>query len=363
MKKILCLIDTLGFGGGAERQMAGLAGFLKQRGENVILAAYHQHNMDEFIHENHGIRPVLLDAKPNPLSKMQAVRRFIKKEKFDIVIAYKDGPAMMCCMMKATGMIFRLIVSERNTTQLLTMREKVKFILYRWADVVVSNSESQHEFINARFSSLREKTMVITNFTDTRHFVPSEKQRCEGQFKILTVARIAKQKNVLAYLRVIKQVIAQRDDVAFEWYGKVQIGEKDYHAQCLELIDELGIGNHVRFLPATQNIVEKYQECDVFCLPSLYEGYPNALCEAMSCGKPILCSRVCDNPQIVNEGENGMMFDPKSVDEMSRVVLKLLSLSKEERMVMGTRSRELSVERFSEEVFVNKYLKLIESQP
>jgi len=363
MKRILCLIDTLEIGGGAERQMAGLAGMLHQRGLYMTLATYHQHNMDDYLFENYGIRSIYLKARPNPLSKMLAVRNFISKEKFDTVIAYKDGPTVICCMMKALGMKFRLIVSERNTTQVLNARNRLKFFLYRWANVIVPNSESQKQFICAHFPKLTAKIVTITNFTDTRHFVPSIRQKKEGQVKILTVARIAKQKNLLTYLQVIKRVIVQKNDVVFEWYGKVQISEKDYFAQCLEMIDELGIGNHVRILPATRNIVEKYQECDVFCLPSLFEGYPNAVCEAMSCGKPILCGWVCDNPLIVNEGENGMMFDPKSVEEMSRVILKFLSSSKEERLAMGTRSRELAVERFSEEVFVDKYIKLIESQP
>lgn len=51
-----------------------------------------------------------------------------------------------------------------------------------------------------------------------------------------------------------------------------------------------------------QSIEVEYRKADVFCLPSLYEGYPNVVAEAMSCGLPILCSNVCENPYIVEEG-------------------------------------------------------------
>ena len=107
------------------------------------------------------------------------------------------------------------------------------------------------------------------------------------------------------------------------------------------------------------NIQEEYRKADVFCLPSLYEGFPNVLCEAMSCGKPVLCSRVYDNPNIVHEGENGLLFDPLNVDDMAATIERYLDLPQEQKDKMGRKSREIAVEMFSGESFIQKYVAIL----
>ena len=83
------------------------------------------------------------------------------------------------------------------------------------------------------------------------------------------------------------------------------------------------------FHSPSSSIQDEYCRADVFCLPSLYEGFPNVLCEAMSCGKPVLSSRVCDNPNIVKEGENGLLFDPNNTDDIAETVERFIDLSSE----------------------------------
>lgn len=80
----------------------------------------------------------------------------------------------------------------------------------------------------------------------------------------------------------------------------------------------------------------------------------------MSCAKPILCSNVCDNPFIVQEGRNGFMFDPTNEDSMFFAFLKFSKLSIKERIAMGDVSRGIAVDKFSEKAFVDKYIQLIE---
>lgn len=109
-----------------------------------------------------------------------------------------------------------------------------------------------------------------------------------------------------------------------------------------------------------QKIEEEYRKADIFCLPSLFEGYPNVVAEAMSCGLPILCSNVYENPYIVEEGVNGFLFDPKNPVEMADAIKKMVSLSYENRKEMGKRNRQLCLKRNTEEVFLKSYVELIE---
>lgn len=361
MKKILCLIDTLEMGGGAERQMAGLAGLLHQNGENVFLATYHPHSSDSILENKYGIHSELIQTGSSSLSKIIAIRKFLKKNKFDVIIAFKGGPTMICCILKLCGLKYTLIVSERNTTQVLSFREKMKFFLYRYADFIVPNSVTQGDFISLSFPELKEKVKVITNFTDTNYFKPLDEivLRDDDRLHILITARIAEQKNVLGFLRVVRRLKDNGCNVRIDWYGSVYAGQRQYGEKVMKLYHELDIEDTLFFHPATPQILMEYQRCDVFCLPSFYEGYPNVICEAMSCGKPIICSKICDNPFIVEEGENGFLFDPTCLDSIYKTISEFALLPYEILHKMGQKSREIAINKFSEDAFAKKYIALI----
>lgn len=361
MKKILCLIDTLSFGGGAERQMAGLAGLLHEKGENVTLATYHYHDCDDIIKARYGLRSTLISAKGNFISKLFAVRNYIKKEDFNVVIAYKDGATMIACLCKLLGLRFKLIVSERNTTQTLKKRDRLKFLLYRFADCIVPNSYSQSSYIKEHFSKLSNKVKVITNFTDTKLFYPDVRyQYNTNSTNILVVARINPQKNIERFIEAVKILKERNVPVKIDWFGGVYVGAGPYGDRVGGLYEQANIKDILQFKGDTSKISEVYRQYDAFCLPSLYEGFPNVVCEAMSSGKPVLCSNVCDNPHIVQDGINGFLFDPNDVENIVSIIEKYCNLSIEEKKRMGKSSRTIAIDLLSEESFVNKYINIIE---
>lgn len=360
MKKILCLIDGLG-AGGAERQLVGLAIFLKKRGYQVDLLCYHKDLFCLPMAQEGGITPVELQVKKSRWAKLMAIRRFIKdKGGYDCVISYKDGPNAICCLLKLMGMKFKLLVSERNTTTVMNVGKKRLYNLYRFTDYVVPNSYSQSDFLSQNYPWMKKKIVTITNYTDIHKFTAHFNQQ-DGVLSIMTAARLAKQKNVIRYLEAIK-LLKKRgvSNVHFDWYGHVQKGEEEYGDAVLAKVKEMDVEDYITFHPNVSNIVDYYHQCAVFCLPSIYEGFPNVVCEAMSCGKPILCSRVCDNGRIVDDGFNGLLFDPNNPKDIADKIEKIVCMSKEEREVFGERSRSIAIEMFSEESFVNKYISLIE---
>lgn len=358
MKKILCLIDTLGLDGGAERQMAGLAGMLHKHGYNVCLATYHKHDYNEILKENYGIESVHIKSGSNALSKLWAVRKFIKNGKFDIVIAYKDGATIIASLIKLFGLNSKLIVSERNTTTKLTLRERIKFFLYRQADAIVPNSYSQGKFIGQNYPNLACKVNVITNFTDINEFSPAENDPNHECTHILVTARIAPQKNVIRFLNVVSKIKEQKLPIKITWYGDLSV-LKDYGKEVIEIYQQQGLTDILDFKGITKNITDAYRQCDIFCLPSLHEGFPNVVCEAMSCGKPILCSNVCDNPYIIEDGVNGWLFNPVDEDDIF-VKIKNASMHKRARLnKIGLHNRKIAEKKFSRETFITDYINLI----
>ena len=82
----------------------------------------------------------------------------------------------------------------------------------------------------------------------------------------------------------------------------------------------------------------------------------------MSCGKPIICSDVCDNPYIAKVGKNAFMFNPNKPEDIAEKLLSIISLSNEKIKKMGAESRYIAEKLFSKDEFVRKYIKLIESK-
>lgn len=359
MKKILCLIDGL-HQGGAERQLIGLASFLTKRGYDVDMLSYHGEGFYSGKLHEEGVNSIILNIEGGKIAKVKAIRKVMtEKGGYDCVIAYKKNPAIIACLLKIFYGGFKLIVSERNTTQKLSRNEKIRFFLYRWADHIVTNSFTQGEFICSHYPRLLPKVKVITNFTDTDFFVPKPKTSTEYK-TVMTAARISKQKNLFNYLKALKIVKEKGIKAQFHWYGTVQTGQEDYGEAVFKLQKDLDLNDCITFHPATSDIVSKYQECDIFCLPSSYEGFPNVVCEAMCCGKPVLCSNVCDNAHIVDEGETGYLFNPNSPEVIANAIIKMCELDGNTLQSMGQESRNRSLLKFSSEAFTNNYTKLIE---
>ena len=356
MKKILLISDSL-ISGGAQRQIVGLAKLLHEYGYNVKLIYYHKIEFYKPFLDSNGVPNELIEGAGNYFKRIFKIRRAIKLFSPDVVISYLDTPNIISCLLKACGMRYKLIASERNTTQVLSRREKIKFFMMRWADMIVPNSYSQEQFIKNHFPGLMRKVTTITNFVDTDAFVPAEISMSDV-CNIVTVGRVSEQKNTLKYLAALKQLKDEGVTFHVDWYG---YSAPHYLEQCENYINENNLSDVFTFHEPSPDIVAKYQECDAFVLPSVYEGFPNVVCEAMCCGKPILCSDICDNPMIVSDGENGYLFDPENVSDMVEKIKAFISLPVDDMATMGARSRQIALEKFSSDNFIKKYIDLIEN--
>lgn len=355
MKKIICLIESLG-SGGAERQLTGLAILLKQLGHIIEVWYYAPSHFYCKDLDEAGVKYRFIEQAQNKRKRVGIIRRKLLSAKPDTVITYLDTPSIIGCITKITGGKFNLIVSERNTTQKLTRKEKIKFFLYRFANHIVPNSFSQTKFINTHYPNLSKKVTCITNFVDTDKFSPAENKPQNNPIKILTVARIMPQKNVINYIKAIKLVVDKYYNVEVSWFGNST--SQEYYEKCCQTIIEHGLENTFKFYPATTNIIEEYHKSDIFCLPSTYEGFPNVVCEAMSCGLPILCSNVCDNPNIVTN-DVGILFSPNNIEDISNNIINFISKSSEELTLLSNNSRSRAIELFAKEIFINKYNNII----
>lgn len=355
MLKILLFIDDL-TSGGAQKQMVGLSKLLNDNNYHVKLIYYHPIEFYKSFLEVNGVQNECVEGARDGKKRVFKVAKAIKDFHPDVVISYLDVPNIIACFLKVIGFKYKLIVSERNTTQNISFRDRIKFFLMKWADYIVPNSYSQERFITNRYPFLKAKIRTITNFVDTDFYKPLEESSYKDN-RIVVVGRVCEQKNVLSFLNVVDNIKKKGISFKVDWYG---YHDEKYFVKCNEKIHELKIGDVFKFNSPTEDIKHEYQTCSVFCLPSIYEGFPNAICEAMSCGKPILCSNICDNSMIVDDGENGLLFDPLDVNDMSEKLIGFLLLSEHEKKQMGDNSRMKSIDKFSDSIFLEKYTNLIE---
>lgn len=357
MKRILLLIDSLG-AGGAQRQLVGLAIMLKQRGYDVIVATYHDNGfyVDSIL--DAGVPYVYLKKANSKYKRIWVVARYIRRIKPDWVISYLETPSIIASVAHVFNKKFKLLVSERNTSQTIGKNEKIRFRLFKTADYVVPNSYAQEEFIGDNFSALKAKTVTIANFVDTDFFCPINHERREVP-EIVVAASIWSPKNTLGFLDAVNILKERGLKFHVSWYGKAN-GNLDYFDECVQKAERLGLGDYISLLGKTKAIREKYQDADYFVLPSFYEGTPNVICEAMACGLPVACSNVCDNHRYVKSGINGVLFDPNSPNDMADAIEMLMNVGDETYKLYRNNSRRIAEEKLSKKKFVESYIMLLE---
>jgi glycosyltransferase involved in cell wall biosynthesis len=358
MKKILCFIDSLG-AGGAQRQMVGLAVMLKEKGYNVKVLVYHDNPFFLQTLEEAHIDVEINHKATKHFSRIYYICKSINSFAPDVVISYLDTPNIIASICKMLGGKFKLIVSERNTTQKITFLERLKFFLFYFSDFVVPNSYTQERFIFNNFANLKNKVKTIVNFTDIDYFFSTGKFSFQQQKVIVVVATIWPPKNVLGFIEAINILKEKKLNFKVDWYGKTSDYDA-YNNLCENKISQYNLKEIIIFHDKTKDIKQVYEVADIFCLPSFYEGTPNALCEAISMGLPVVCSNVCDNPIYVEDGENGYLFDPYNPNDIALKLEKLLSLSNCDYERFSINSRKKAEKKLSPNLFIRNYQNLIE---
>lgn len=348
--------------------MVVLGKLLRDRGYEVRIVTYFNDPFYEPYLIDNGVEYECISKASNKYLRIFRLFVYFKKYKPDIVISYLDTPNIFSIILHLIGLHYKLIVSERNTTQRLSLRELVKFFLYRYSDFIVPNSTTQTQLIKSHFPKLTYKIRMITNFIDTDFFCPSiQVLQQSAVLRLAVVGRIVQQKNTLKFIEAICKLKNKGLKIIVSWYGDnfyrdgKPTHESEYYHEAIKLVKQLDIEGYVNFYRPVKNVKDVYHAADVVCLPSIYEGFPNVICEAMACGKPVLAGNIGDNHLLVENGINGFLFDPASAESMARTIEDFYNLDTEERVRMGLNSRERVVMRFSKSSFVEKYIELIEN--
>ena len=173
--------------------------------------------------------------------------------------------------------------------------------------------------------------------------------------RVIFVGRLDLQKGVEYLIRSIPNVFANFPKVSFFILGNGRL--EDY---LKKLVKILSIENHVIFLNMIpiEEMPDFYSSAEILCLPSIHEGFPLSIVEALSIGLIIVVSKTGGIPEVIKEDENGYLFEPKNIKELSLKLLKALNLPHSKIVQIQENNIKKARNIYSWETIVNEIIKI-----
>ena len=184
-----------------------------------------------------------------------------------------------------------------------------------------------------------DKVTLIPNGVDTIKFVPNEKQELFPFFRLLTIGRLEKQKNLFFLLEVISKLKSKRE-VKLTIIGKGSLSESLKKKVFQENLPVRFI-SHIPY----ESIVGHHREADCYISTSLAEGHPKALIEAMSSGLACVVSHCPGNSMVVESGKTGFLLKLDDINVWVDILLELSDVT-ERRRSFGRNARQWVIQNF-----------------
>jgi glycosyltransferase involved in cell wall biosynthesis len=171
-----------------------------------------------------------------------------------------------------------------------------------------------------------DRCVLIENGIDTEQFtrklpIEEAKQRLgvpQGRTVIGAVGRLSPEKGFDILIRSAQQLLQTGLDLEL-----IIAGEGDDRPRLEALAAELGMRDRIRLLGYCSDTRPVYEALDLFALSSLREGLPNVLLEAMALKVPVVATRIAGVPRLIEDGVNGLLIAPGSVDELTQALARL----------------------------------------
>jgi len=203
-----------------------------------------------------------------------------------------------------------------------------------------------------RFGCPLDKIRLIPNAVDTERFKPC-KERDDNL--VVWVGRFVPEKGLEYLIEAAKTVTEEVKDVQF-----LLVGYGPLKAKIMKLAYDRGLfSRSIRFKgPLSRDEVAKVLgKAAIFVFPSLKEGLPLSVLEAMACGKPVIGSDTSGISDVVTHGQNGLLISPRNPKALANAVLTLLN-DKNLTRRLGKNARQLVAEKYSWNVITDKIEKV-----
>lgn len=360
--KVLHLISSAGFFG-AENALLQLSRQLKKTDlDNVLGIFENSHNPHVELArkaEEEGLRAEIFHCDGRlDVKALRRIRRFVLGSGVDIIHThgYKSNLyGFMAAKLSGKPVVCTCHnwVSDDLKTRAYYRLDKS---ILRWFDRIVAVSEDiRDELLQSGVRA--DRLHLIYNGIDTgkgggNGALRGEFNIAAGKRIVGTVARFTPEKGLHNLLRAAGKISGSFPDAVFMFVGDGPLRE-GLERECAEL----GLKDMAIFTGLRTDMPEVYSAMDVFVLPSLKEGLPMALLEAMAAGKPVIATDVGAVGKVVEDGKDGILIDPGDVGDLEKAVALLLT----DTELSGRLSRnacEKVSQKFSSKAMCDRYLEV-----
>lgn len=371
--------------GGAERAMSNMANYWAKKGWEITILTLIQnrqplcydlhpdieyHDLGYFEYSGEPDAEISLSlaketalAEPSDaeravleeeLGRLAMLRRAIIKSRPQAVIAFQHSLNVRV-LLATRGLNIPVIVSERSTPPHEIIKQTgwalLRLRLYPTATCLVTLTEEALSYFP---EAVRGRGRVIPNLVLSPAAAGNGNEKRNGNGKVLmAMGRLAPVKGFDLLLRAFALVAREHPSWSLEIWG-----EGLMRTELGSLAAELGITERVRLPGFTKHPHATLRRADLFAMSSRYEGFPNALCEAMACGLAAVSFDCPGGPRnIIRDGVDGVLVEAGSVTAMAASLNRLMG-DEAERNRLGVRAREV-VKRFDAEKIMAMWERLI----
>lgn len=230
-------------------------------------------------------------------------------------------------------------------------------VFSRSTDAIFAVSEQLKRDLVTHVGIPAPRIDVLYNGVDLGRFDASQRDQVraelgipDGELIVGSVGRLVPVKNYPLLLRALHRLGANNVTLLL-------VGEGAERGALQEAARGLGMGARLRLLGHSETVPRLLSAMDVFVLPSVSEGMSNTLLEAMSCGVAVVASNVGGNPEIIKDGQSGLLFE--SCDEAALCeLLRTLMADAALRRRLGAAGRQRVLEDFTMEAMISRYERL-----
>ncbi len=344
--RILYIIGQLSTGG-AELQLIQLATHVDRARFTPIVCALSECVPHASELQAAGIQVITLPRKMDPdLTRLWRLPRLVRRCQPHLIHSYLFV-ANAWARLVGRFLGLPVVISERNT---LIQKPRGQRIVDRalagWASLMIANSQAGARLAIARHEIAPDKVVTIHNgialerFARTRDRVEVRRELGLGPADPVVgiVARLSQQKDHATLMRAMAHVIEEMPSARL-----LCVGDGPLRSELQELAADLGLGHATIFAGTRSDVPDLLAAMDVVVLSSRWEGLPNTLMEAMAASRPVVATQVGGIPELVCDGETGLLVPPANLCALAGAILRLLGNAGAAHL-MGLRGR-MRVER------------------
>lgn len=316
--QILFIIDYLDFGG-AGKMMKYVANLCADNIDNVSILSLHEKERSKEVSDKLNFYSLENDLKGGVLWRIAfiwSLRKKIKEINPAIVCTFVSD-ACFSTRLATLGLDVKVVSAERGDPYTLG---RVWTALVKWAyrksDYCFFQLEKARDFFGPEVA---EKSFVIPNvFVQDAGVTPFYGERKKT---IVSAGRFVAEKRYEVLIEAFAKVHASHPE-----YSMIIYGEGPFIDRYKQISDSLGISEYISYPGYVRGVAKAVREEGIFVLPSLYEGIPNSLIEALSVGIPCVSTNCTPGgPEFLTKGgTTGVLVPVNNVEAMSNAILSII---------------------------------------